>query len=162
MCTRLCAHQLGDDEQRVAGLAGSEAMGLHRWMDDRGVAAVVALDPLAGELGVGDVGRRLADLRDRSHLTHPAQLQAQKRAQRGGNLAERSSLLIPCVAKRGVTVADVYRARGNAHAVGERAAAAEDNVGRRQLAAVRRPRIERQQAPEVGLTRRRGAAAARW
>ena len=54
--TRLCADQLGDDQQRVAWLAGREAVGLDRRVDDRELAPVEAPDPLARELRVGDVG----------------------------------------------------------------------------------------------------------
>ena len=52
----LVAEDLRDDQQRVAGLAGGEAMGLHGRVDDDGVAPVVALDSLAAELGDGDIG----------------------------------------------------------------------------------------------------------
>src|SRR5450756_590029 len=119
-------------------------------MDDGGVAAVEALDPLPGEMGVGDVGVDPAT-GGQVPLTHPRQLQTQKRAQGGGNLAKRSSLLIPRVAKRGVAVANVYGSLRDAHAMGKRAAAAEDNVSCRELKPFDGKRIEGKQTPELVL-----------
>ena len=51
----LVAHELGDDQERLAGSPGREPVGFHRRVDDRGLAPVEAQDPLPCELGVGDV-----------------------------------------------------------------------------------------------------------
>src|SRR5271168_693463 len=126
-------------------------MGLHRRVDDGSIAPVEAPDALTGELRVGYVridpaaGREIPP-------AHAAQPHVQQRAQRCGNLGERSSLLVPRIAKRGVTVADMYCPGGNVHAVSERAAAAEDHIARWQPESPDGHGVERQQAPEVALT----------
>ncbi len=71
--------ELGDDQQRVAGVAGMEAVRLHWRVDHRGVASVVALDPFAAELRDRDV-RVHASARREVPFTHPAQLTAQQSA----------------------------------------------------------------------------------
>ena len=77
----LVADQLGDDQQRVAGLTRCEAMRLDGRMDDRGVTAVVPPDPLARETRVGDVVVNTA-ASGAIPCAYASQLSAQQRAQR--------------------------------------------------------------------------------
>jgi hypothetical protein len=146
----LVRDQLGDDQQRVAGVAGGEAMGLHGRVDHGRLAPVVALDPFAAELRDGDV-RVHAPARREVPPAHPAQLAAQQAAQRPRGLRHRTGLLVPRVAKRRVAVADVHGPVGHAYTVGERAAAAEHHVAGGQSQALDRERVERQQPPEARL-----------
>ena len=146
----LVAQDLRDDQQRVAGLTRREAVGLHRRMDHRGVASVMALDSLAAKLGDGDVGVDPAT-RAEVPFAYAAQLPAQQRTQQRRDLAKGVAFLIPRVAKRRIAIADVNGAVGNANAVGEGAAAAQHDIRLRKLQPLDRERVERQQASECRL-----------
>src|SRR6202035_152032 len=137
----LVPDQLGDDEQPLPRLDRGEAVRLHGRVDYDRVAAVVALDALAAELGDRDV---LVDSPARGEVppANASQLRPQQGTQRWRDLGDGALLLIPRIAEGRVAVTHVYGPRGSVNAVGERAAAAQHDPRGRELQPLDGQRIE--------------------
>ncbi len=147
----LVADQLGDDQEVGPHRAGPpKPLDLDRGVDDRGRPHPVVGDPLAGDLGVGDIAAD-PSRGDPVPLPDLPEREAESGPQRRRDLPRGTLPLEPGIAKRAVAVADVNGTRARPDGVGEGAAARDHEVEPVERQRAHRPREDGQERAEAPL-----------